>query len=293
MEIQYIPTGLPSLDAAGLLERGILTIVGGDPGAGKTAWNLMFLKSAAEWGYSPISFFFEDPLHFIADRITARSMGESAFKLRRIQLPGLDIQSRLGRVGESEDWTQHVLVNDDFKNSGQLLDWLDSNVTEATGLVTVDYAQAFDSEDNEKSVERVIARLAWGLNQLAKKKNVAVVLFSQLKTDVKDRGKKWYDNWRWNNKRDPGEADQDAVEGYRPISGDLQWSSALTQRAKQIIFIFRPGAWLCAHGVDAKDNHVDCVIAKGNYGPSNDFIRFGWDGPQTRIYEREKRKKEK
>lgn len=291
IDVQYIPTGLPSLDSRGLLEKGILTIVGGDPGVGKTSWALQFLKGAAEYGYNPVAFFFEDPLQFISDRITGAAIGESAFKLRRLTIEEPNIVERIRAVAGKEEWTQYVSVNDSFKDSHTLLNWLEQNCTEATGLVIVDYAQAFDAEADEKSVERVIARLAWGLNQLAKKKNIAVVLFSQLKTEVRERGKKWFDNWRWKNGADPQPGDFDAVEGYRPISGDLQWSSALYQRAKQILYIFRPGAWLRTHGVSASDDVVQAMIDKGNYGPNKEIVEFTWHGPTTSIKEKTRKKK--
>lgn len=290
VELQYIPTGLPSLDGMGLLEKGILTIVGGDPGVGKTAWAIQFLKAASEEGYNPIGFFYEDPIKFIADRITSAAIGESAYKLRRIQLPDDNISSRLRTVHKCLDWTSHVLFDDVLEDTGKLLDQLSRKVNEATGLVVIDYAQAFDAEKDEKSVERVIARLAWGLNQMAKEKNIAIVLFSQLKTEVRERGNKWYENYRYKAQKEADETCWEAVEGFRPRSGDLQWSSALYQRAKQIIYLFRPGAWLQSFGIAAKDDFVQVQIDKGNYGPNKKILQFEWKGSTASISEKAKKK---
>jgi replicative DNA helicase len=170
-----------------------------------------------------------------------------------------------------------------------LLEQLEEAVDESTGLVLIDYAQAFDAEPDEKSVERVIARLAWGLNQLAKKHNIAIVLFSQLKAEVKERGNRWYENFRYKKQEEATETSFEAVEGFRPRDGDLQWSSALYQRAKQIVYIFRPAAWLQAFGIQAKDNFVQMQIAKGNYGPNKKILEFGWSGETARIFERKKK----
>lgn len=290
IEAQFIPTGLPSLDSRGLLEKGILTIIGGDPGVGKTAWALQLLKGAAEYGFSPRAYFYEDPLQFIADRVSSRALGESAFKLRRIQLDSSGIDRRLRAVLTDNEWLNFVSVSDAATDTKTLLAELERECTEETGLVVIDYAQAFDAEADEKSVERVIARLAWGLNQLAKAKNIAIVLFSQLKTEVRERGKKWFDNYRWKAGTEPGPTDYEAVEGYRPISGDLQWSSALYQRAKQILYIFRPGAWLRTHGVGAADITVQAMIDKGNYGPNKEIVEFLWDGATTTIREKVRKK---
>lgn len=290
VEMQYISTGLPSLDKLGLLERGILTIIGGDPGVGKTAWALKLLEGAARQGYKPKGFFFEDPLHLMADRITGKAIGESSFKLRRLELDDSDIPERLRSVADGLDWLDDVTVEDTLTGSTNLLSVLDETTDESTGLVVIDYAQAFDAEDNEKSVERVIARLAWGLNQLAKKKKIAIVLFSQLKTEVRDRGNKWYENYRWKTGEEASANSPEAVEGFRPRSGDLQWSSALYQRAKQILYLFRPGAWLRSFGVNAEDNEVQVQIDKGNYGPNKEIVRFAWDGALCKISERKKGK---
>jgi replicative DNA helicase len=292
VELQYISTGLPSLDELGLLERGILTVIGGDPGSGKSAWAVKLLESAARQGYKPQGYFFEDPLKFLADRITSKAIGESAFKLRRLDLNDNDIPERLRSVADGLDWLQHVSVEDTLTSSTNLLSLLDRTVDTGTGLIVIDYAQAFDAEGNEKSVERVIARLAWGLNQLAKKYNIAVVLFSQLKTEVKDRGNKWYENWRWKNQdKEVDSQSIEAVEGYRPRSNDLQWSSALAQRAKQIMYIFRPKSWLRKLGVSVADDEVQVMVEKGNYGPNCEILRFKWDGATCKISEWKDKKK--
>jgi replicative DNA helicase len=147
----------------------------------------------------------------------------------------------------------------------------------------VDYAQAFDAEADEKSVERVVARLAWRLNDLAKRTGASVVLMSQVKREVLDRGRRWFDSWRWKNPNEPLRSE--AVEGFRPLAGDLQWSTALWQRCKQGLFLFRPGSWLRSMGADTPDDVMEVSIAKGNFGPNNEIIRLGWDGPRARIFD--------
>ncbi len=286
VELQYISTGLPSLDALGLIEKGILTVIGGEPGVGKTAWAIKILESAARQGFRPQGHFFEDPIQLLSDRITAKAIGLNAFNLRRLTLTDSDIPARLRSVADGLEWLASVHVNDTLTSSTDLLETLEETVTEETGLLVIDYAQAFDAEQDEKSVERVIARLAWGLNQLAKRKNIAVVLFSQLKAEVRERGNKWYQNYMFKAGQEATETSVEAVEGFRPRSGDLQWSSALTQRAKQIIYLFRPGAWLRSFGVNAKDDRVQVQIDKGNFGPNKEIVEFLWDGALCKISEK-------
>jgi replicative DNA helicase len=161
-----------------------------------------------------------------------------------------------------------------------------------TGLVVVDYFQAFDSERDERSVERVVARLAWGLLDVAKEKRCAVVAFSQVKKEVLERGRKFFDSWMWQQKKsgEDVKAHPQAVEGYRPLDGDAQWASAINQRAKDVISIFRPGNWLRKHGfTDAKDDTMEFMRVKGNYAPGQRPVRMQWDGGTTTISERKKK----
>lgn len=285
VDLGFISTGIPELDTAGLLERGILTGFAAHPGDGKSAVATHLLRAAALAGFNPIGFFFEDPGKFLSDRLTSQELNESAFHLRRLDIKDTNIARRLAAATERvNDWAEHVEIIDEMLPTGELIDYLNSTATEDTGLVVVDYAQAFDSEADEKSVERVIARLAWGLNQTAKHKNIATVLFNQVKREVQERGHRRLENFRFKNGRDPTETDLEAVEGYRPLgTNDAQWSTAIGQRCKQWVDIFRPGNWLRTHGVNAKDDRMDFTIQKGNYGPAKGGISCHWDGPTARI----------
>lgn len=149
--------------------------------------------------------------------------------------------------------------------------------------MVVDYAQAFDAEADERSVERVVARLAWRLNELAKRTGAAVVLLSQVAKEVLQRGRRWYEGWLFHHRGEPPTAE--AVEGFRPGAGDLQWSTKLWQAAKQGLFLFRPNSWMRSLGADVRDDVMEVSIGKGNFGPTNEILRLGWDGPQARIFD--------
>jgi hypothetical protein len=217
-------------------------------------------------------------------------IGESAFKLRKLGIEDDTIGRRLAAATRSiNEWAKNVVIIDELVPVDELLDYFDLVVDEETGLISIDYAQAFPAEQDEKSVERVIAKLAWRCNQLAKAKNVGCTLYSQVTKEVLTRGKRQFDNWTFTNKREPGPTDYAAVEGYRPLTGDMQWSSALGQRCKQSIMVFRPGNWLRTHGIDAKDDFIDVVADKGNYSPAKQIKRLGFHGPTARLYERKKK----
>lgn len=279
-----IPTGISRLDGAGLLEPDILTAVAAHAGDGKSAFALQLLEGAARAGHHGIGFFLEDPARLVADRELARSLGVSAFKLRRLNVGGDSIAPRLRAAVRDAEWARNVTVSDSLVPTDVLFEQIQKWIVPGrTRLVVVDYAQAFDAEHDEKSVERVVARLSWRANELAKRYGLSFVLMSQVRREVLDRGRRWYENWRWKNQG--ADLTPEAVEGFRPLTGDLQWSSAISQRAKQILSLFRPGNWMRSLGADCKDDTMEISIVKGNFGPSNELIRLGWDGPQTRIFD--------
>lgn len=283
--ITYIPTGIQALDDYGLLEPGILTVIMAHPGDGKTSVALQLLRGAVGAGFTPRACLYEDPLPLVADRLTAGEMGESAFKLRRLKLDDENISARLHAATEALDWTRQVIISERSPVSEELEEELAEAGGRETGLLVVDYAQAFDAEKDEKSVERVIARIAWSLSLWAKQTGNSAVLFSQVKNEVIQRGRKWFDNWKFNQDRAGNviKADPAAVEGFRPKDGDAQWSTALYQRAKDFISVFRPGNWLNKEGIVSKDEVIEFLRTKGNYAGMGRPVRCKWDGSNSTI----------
>lgn len=278
----HCPTGLARLDAAGLLELGVCTVVLGHEGDGKSALGLQFLEGCARAGFRAQGYWPEDPRRFVADRVIAASVGESASKIRRLKMEG-DAPARIkAALVQSAEWARRIGVEDKRLESRELVDLIRARWTPETRLVVVDYAQVLSAEQDETSVERVITRVVWDLNELAKEKNGAVVLLSQVRTKVKERGRDVFDSWRRRNPTGPIQAE--AVEGYRPLSGDGQWApNALGQKARAVLSWFRPRSWMKMHGADVKDDLAELLILKSNYGPAMETLRLHWDGPTTRI----------
>lgn len=273
-----VATGIPALDDLGLLEPGVLTAVMAHSSDGKTALAMQFLKAAARAGHLGQGYFYEDPKDRLSDRVIAAEMGVSAFDLRRLKVPADCISERLAAARTACGWAHNISV--DTRRStvdGLMVRIRERHVPGKTRIAVVDYAQAFDAEQSEHSVERVVSRLAWRLNEYAKHENVAVVLLSQVRREVLDRGRRWFESWRLKNAR--GEPALEAVEGYRPLEGDMQWSSAVQQRARQVISVFRPGSWMKSHGLSWQDNAMEVQLCKGSYGPGRGRATLKWDGP--------------
>src|SRR5678815_5998803 len=120
--VLHCPTGLRRLDDAGLLELGVCTVVLGHEGDGKSALGLQFLEGAAKAGYDCQAYWPEDPKRFIADRVLAQSLGESAAKLRRLKIEGANVRERIRAAQvESQAWAKRIIVDDRRLDSHILL----------------------------------------------------------------------------------------------------------------------------------------------------------------------------
>lgn len=283
--LQFIPTGIPELDETGMGEPGILTGIMAHPGDGKTSIARMLLKGAVSAGFSPHGYFFEDPLELVADAYTSGVIGESAFKLRRLDLDSAKMPARLAAAMKEMEWSRQCFVDDKKIDSKILIEKLMDEVGLETGAFVVDYAQAFGSEGDESSVERVLAGLSWGLLNVCKAKKVAGYLMLQPKiSDVTKRGDKQFESWKWRmEKEGKVTADPQSVYGYRPLEGDVQWSTAVWQRIKYALSAFRPGRWMRSRGLPAKDDVMEMLPIKGNYAPGQNLIKLRWRGETTEI----------
>lgn len=285
--VTHCPTGLRRLDDAGLLELGVCTVVLGHEGDGKSALGLTLVEGAARAGFDAAGYWPEDPRRFIADRELARLTGTSASSLRRLKADTTGAALRAAAAGARE-WAERVRVNDRRLTSKELIADVVAGWTPNTRLVLVDYAQVLGAEQGAgggyENLERVLTRVVWDLNELAKDRNAAVVLMSQVRTEVKERGRRLFDSWSYRNQGKTPNAQ--AVEGYRPLAGDGQWApSALGQKARSVLSWFRPNYWLNMHGADVTDDVAECLIVKNNYGVAGKTVRLGWDGPQTRVFD--------
>jgi replicative DNA helicase len=278
--LTHVPTGLPTFDGKfGGLEIGILTLVLGLFGDGKTAFLGHLAKASAEAGVGVLLVLLEDPQEKLADRYLAGVMGESANAIARLQIDNPD---RLDAALRESEWAARVALVTGQMGVPDCLELVGRAVERGIGgcplgLVVVDYAQSFGVE--EGGMEQACASLAWGLNALAGKHRLAITLGSQVATDVLRRGRQ-----RWESSlRGGGEGDE---TGFKPGKGDAMWSRRLEQYARAVYYLFRPGRWRRECGdLSARDDRVVIQVGKANYGPEGEET-FRWDGRTCTISER-------
>lgn len=263
-----IPTGIHDLDRFGGIELGILTVIAGHTGDGKSILKLHLMEQAARAGFNVTVIDFEDPQAKTADRTLASKTGLAAFRIGRLDFSVAETLRLDAAATEVDTWGHRIKHVAGLMTADAVRAVL--NDDKEAQLIMVDYAQALPAFGS--SLERVIAEISWDLNMDAQKNNRAVIMFSQVKREVEERGYSQY--LRQNN-----------ANGYRPGPGksDLQWSSAMGDRAKALWYIFRPGRWARKMGLAAKDDTLEIIVDKANFGREG-MVTVGWDGEHGRIY---------
>ena len=272
----HIPTGLPELDKVfGGLEIGILTLLVGHTGDGKSAVMAHLAKAAATAGFGVLLVLLEDPHQKLSDRYLAQVLGMSANKLARLDFGD---PRRLAAAAKSVEWARHVALINESSTVEQVVDLVGRAAEKGVGgrplgLVLVDYAQSFVGA--ESGLEATCAKLAHGLNDLSKEHGFASVLGSQVATWVLERGRT-----RWERTMTKGDPD---VRGFQPGKGSAMWARRLEQYSKAVWCIFRPGRWEREMlNEEAVDDTIELWVVKANFGPEGS-VALSWDGPTATI----------
>lgn len=263
----FLPTGLAAWDKNGGLERGIVTLIAGPSGEGKSSIMLKLVKSVALAGKKALVLSFEDPAGKTADRILSGSTGVAGHTIGRMAYDPTLLTRLRAAAKENVTWADQVDFEPGLRTAKEAVAIIAASTAD---LIMVDYAQAFPDGKGETR-ERLLNRVGWELSKVAGERNAAVVLFSQVRRDVQERGKSVYDR-------------TGKVDGYRPGPGisDIAWAEALGQSAKCVVYLFRPGRWLRAHGQAVKDDTMELVFAKANFGVEG-TLTVRWDGATSTI----------
>ena len=274
----YIPTGLKRWDTNGGITRGVLTVLGGVDGMGKSFVKKHLATEAAARGLRVAMIDFEDPEDKTMDREIARRTRLDSRKLGLVTFDPFSLDQIMSSVAEVKAWGDNIFYHTGLVGPHEIMEALEA-MDPKPDLVLLDYAQALPEGDN--GLERAIAKLAWDANVFAQRTNCGFVVFSQVKPEVAGRGHAAF--WAA-KKRDPDSWD---VSGFYPGPGtqDLAWSSAFGQRARAMGYIVRPGHYEINLGKPgAKDDRLHIRWAKVTFGNSG-MMELAFDGPTGRIWD--------
>lgn len=254
-----VKTGHRTLDrVTGGLWPGLLTVIAGRPGMGKSAFVLNLAVNAALSGKKVLYITLEDTRRFVVYRMLSR--------FANIDLTDLT----LGRLKEAEQFRNVLDARTNIY--GKLPLWIE----DSSGLTTQDIAriahkhydqhgldllvvdhlgEVADKGENETSITTNAAR---NIRDIAKGLNIAGVLCCQLNRGVEQRTDK------------------------RPHLADLRQSGSIEAIARSVWFLYRPGYYNGnenrpdMHLIVAKSNHGRTGLVKMYANLSRMFVR-SWD----------------
>jgi replicative DNA helicase len=280
----YIPTGLRDWDERGGLERGILTVIGAGTGDGKSMVKLHLAREAAKRGYRVLMLDFEDPGAKTADRSLSTVAGIDNRVIGSVCFDEFDYERLEMAATEIGEWAARIRHHTGLIDTKATLAIMAS---ERWDLILIDYAQVFP-EDADRNMERTIKDFSWAANQVAQQQDCAVVIFSQLKAEVEQRGYKIYEQWKvWGAKTNPNQPD---ISGFCPTGlSDVAWAKALADQSKCLLYLWRPGRRAQKLGYKkVKDDRLKVICGKVSFG-SEDDLEFEFDGPTATLRDVEKK----
>lgn len=236
-----ITLGLSALDdILGGLHNSDLTLVGGRPAMGKTAFLGGLVEAAANAGFRPGVISAEQPAVQMALRRLSMVSSVPASRLRSGQFEDEDwtrMQSGMAKALSRDLWI--------YDRSAVTLDELISIARKwkhrnDIGALYIDYAQRIKVPGCRDRIQEV-SEVAIGMKNLARDLNIPVVALAQVKAAVEARPDK------------------------RPTSGDLANSDELTREADQILMLYRDEVY----NRDSPDKGVaEVLIEKNRHGPT-------------------------
>jgi replicative DNA helicase len=237
-----ITTGLDDLnEILGGWHDSDLTLIGGRPAMGKTAFLLGLAEASSAAGIPTGIVSAEQPVQQLGIRRMALASGVGAAAIRA------------GRI-EDEQWGKIAAGSANAKDrpiwiydrSALTLDELVAIArkwkhTHNIGILFIDYAQRITIPGADRITE--VASIARGLKNLARDLHIPVVSLAQVKADV------------------------DRREDKRPNQGDLANSDELTREADQILMLYREAAY--KHDLPPHERGVaEVLIEKNRHGPT-------------------------
>jgi replicative DNA helicase len=279
----FIPTGLRDWDERGGLERGILTVIGAATGEGKSIVKLHLAREAAKRGYRVLMLDFEDPAGKTADRSLSTIAGIDNRVIGSVTFDEFDYERLEKALEELSGWGKNIVHHSGLVDTVECLTLMRGAKWD---LILVDYAQAFP-EDAERNMERTIQKWSWEANVIAQEQEAAVVVFSQIKTEVEQRGYKIYEQWKvWGSKNNPNQPD---ISGFCPNGlADVAWAKALGDQSKCLLYLWRPGRRAEKLGYRAKDDRLKVICGKVSFGNEKD-MEFMFNGAQATISDVERK----
>ena len=216
-----ITTGYSSIDDITQgLQRSTMTVIGGRPGMGKTAFALNLAYRVATRGKCAVGIFsLEMDKEKLFQRLIAMesSVGLGNIFVNRLNdTERLNVTNAINSISEASiyiDDTRGITLNDIMAKSRKL-----ATTRKDLGMIIVDHIGIIGSSSRTSSKDNrqdEVRKLSVGLRNLAGELKIPIVVLCQLQRDVERRDNK------------------------RPLLSDLRESGAIEQDADLVLFLYR------------------------------------------------------
>jgi len=251
-ELVGCPTGYCDVDdLLGGLRPGELTIVGGRPGHGKTAFGMMAAVNAAKAGKRVLYISLEMSSIELAERMLAAEARIDLYRLRRSMI-GCDQRAEL--VESSARLAGLPLFFDDASSRTMLqIGSVARRQARRTGLdaIFVDYVQLIHPDSTREPRQEQVAKISRRCKTLARELGVAVIIMAQVNRESASACK-------------------------APRLSELRESGSLEQDADVVLFVFRPADYdPTKRNLDVPGEEAELHVAKHRNGPTG-VVKLNW-----------------
>jgi replicative DNA helicase len=214
-----IPTGIPKLDAMGLLRPKIVTLVAGRPAMGKSAITLAIANGTNRAGAGVHVFQLEDGEEAYGDRALSLASGVNTMRMNSLELTRSDMASLMDAVNRGMDRKGWLVDSRSGITADEIVRCARRNAeANNTRVVVVDYVQilgALKGHDMQAKIAHAMDVFA----DAADRDNMSYLVGSQLNRECEKRDNK------------------------RPVLSDLAECGKLEQRSKCIMMLYRPAVY--------------------------------------------------
>ena len=263
---RFISTGLLDFDKSiGGIQKGVLTVLAGRPGSGKTTVASEIALNAAQQGYKVAIFSLEMTTEQLCLKFFSR--------LNRAKNPKTDVSvDKLFKTNGLKNIKDINWLTNAVESALELNIWIDDHSKTSTkrirteltklcfegeqpDLVIIDYIAIMDLK-SASSFSRVteLDSVLQELRAIAKDFNVALLGLAQVNRGVESRTDK------------------------RPNLGDIRESGGYEQEAAMVIGIFNPQLYN-----KEADPIIQLIVLKNRFGPTDTFT-FGFDPSFGMLY---------
>lgn len=254
------PTGFRQIDYyTGGLVPGLMTIVAGRPGMGKTSFGLALALGCSRATSMPALFCsLEMPMGQLIERVVSAEGGIESTRLRDLRPSSDDMRTVIGT--HATLMQRPVYVDDEPVQSVHDIGLQARRLQRRHGglcCVVVDYLQMVHAPSN-RSREEEVAGVARGLVRMAKQLNVPVLALAAMNRDGEKSGDK------------------------RPTMAMLRESGGIESDAAHVLLLYRAEVYLKDKTPAEERGICEVIIDKNRIGPTG-IVRMGFQSQYTRF----------